>query len=172
MPDSATVDQPVTDQPLPDLPENVTIPAGDFALICDLRTRVEYAQSQFNAAHEDAKSKKKAYDASRDTFEREFDRVIAKTRGDDLPLFNQTDANAHSVESTGAIPLAARLIDIGKIELEPLVIAGWTDAQRDELREWLDDVESTPREAPAPDPPEFLLAARNDETSEPADVSG
>lgn len=157
---TVTTGEPVNEyglaQPLAP-PEPVSIPAGDFAVICDMRRRVADALAHFNTSNEETKSRRKEYEAARQNFERTFDRLVAKTQGEDLPLFNQTDMNEKRIKETNAAHLAKRLLDVGKIDLAPIIVAGWTDDEAMAIEGWLDDIENLEEGQTVPDPPPFLM---------------
>lgn len=149
----------------------VPIPSTALAVITDMRARVVEAGQRYNAAREDAAAKKKTYDAARETFESEFDRLIARTHGEDLPLFNQSEA----LERAQGDPVVMKLVErmLGRdIDTNALIVAGYTEDERNQLEAYLDACDKVAEAnapiadaglddevtfTPMPDPPAFLM---------------
>jgi hypothetical protein len=158
-----------------DAVETILLEEKAFAVLVDMRQRVNETLARFNAANEDAKSKKKAYEASREAFEREFDRLVAKTRGKVLPLFSQSD----KIEAANNDPivrrLVERLIDAGH-DVNALVVFGYTELERNQVTAYLDArdahakarADGTNGDLPDVEVPAFLLLQDDEPLSDEA----
>lgn len=134
-----------------------------FAALEDYRRRVTESLVHFNAANEDAKAKKKIYEAARSAFEREFDRFVANIHGEDLPLFSQSEL----LDRAQADPIVMKLVDqllAAGHDVNAILVAGYTPEERQQASEYLDALETAKnvqavdgREQPAIDIPPFLL---------------
>lgn len=119
----------------------VVIEEAKFAALMEMRTRVKDSLVSFNAAREDAKAKGKIYEAARSTFEREFDRLVRSTKGDDLPLFNQSEL----IERAQADPVVMKLVDrlVGRgHDVNAILVAGYTEDERNQASAWLDALDA------------------------------
>lgn len=151
--------------PPPAIPSTVALSEKDFAELCEQRARCERLEAEHDRAADEAKSAKKAWEAARETFERMFDRMVARQKGDDLPLFNsQTDAIAAAEADPVVTKLADRLIARGH-DVNLLIVAGYTEAERNEAAAYLDLLDERDRlladgadagELETPIPPPFL----------------
>lgn len=127
----------MTDTPAP----TVIIEESRFTSLVDLCTRVNRAKAEFDDAAEEAKSARKAYEAARETFEKEFDRLVRATQGEDLPLFSQQDV----LDSANADPVVSKLVDrmlARDLDVNNLVVSGYTEAERNQLSQWLDAMDA------------------------------
>lgn len=140
-------------------PATVTIDPNRFAALIDMRERSIQALAQFNTAKATAKDKHKAYEAARDTFEREWDRFVRSTRGEDLPLFSsQTDAIAAAQADPIVAKLVDRLISRGH-DVNALIVHGYTEEERNWAAQYLDLMDERERFiAEGADPSEVAVA--------------
>jgi hypothetical protein len=106
--------------------------------------RVKETGGLFTIANEDAKAKKKAHDAARETLEMEVGRALKRASGiEDLPLFaNMNDALDAAVKDPIVDTLLQRLIMAGFDNLNILIIAGWTETERNMVMAYLDSVDA------------------------------
>lgn len=144
------------------IPEHVVITEKDFAVLVDLRERCEEARTRFNAAAEDAKSKRKAFEGAREIFETNFDRIVRRAKGEDLPLFNQSELLDKAQADPVVMKLVDRLIAAG-FDVNAILVAGYTQDERAEASAYLDALEAGKAQhdageaAPVIDVPAFLL---------------
>jgi hypothetical protein len=131
-----------------------------FGALSDMRKGVNEALVRFNVANEDAKAKKKIYEAARTAFEREFDRFVANVNGEDLPLFSQRDVLDRAHADPVVMKLVDRLLAAG-FDVNAILVAGYTQDERAQASAYLDAVDHlTSGEGehdPVPEPPAFLL---------------
>lgn len=116
---------------------------GKFAALSESRARVNDALVKFNVANEDAKAKKKIYEAARTAFERDFDRFVQNVNGEDLPLFaNQSEA----IERAKADPVVTKLVDRllhNGHDVNALIVMGYTQDERAQASAYLDALEES-----------------------------
>jgi hypothetical protein len=106
--------------------------------------RVKETGGLFTIANEDTKAKKKAHDAARETLEMEIGRALKRANGiEDLPLFaNMNDALDAAVKDPIVDTLLQRLITSGFADLNILIVAGWTETERNMVQAYLDSVDA------------------------------
>lgn len=133
-----------------------------FAELSDSRQRVNEALVKFNASNEDMKAKKKIYEAARSAFERDFDRFVANVRGEDLPLFSQSEL----LDKAKNDPVVAKLVD-GLLQLghdvNAIIVSGYTQDERHLVEQYLEAeanrkalIESDATDVPDVEVPAFL----------------
>jgi hypothetical protein len=129
-----------------------------FGALSDMRKGVGEALVRFNAANEDAKAKKKIYEAARSAFEREFDRFVANVNGEDLPLFSQQDVLDRAQAAPVVMKLVDRLLGAGH-DVNAILVSGYSQDERAEAEKYLDelDAEKVDPAGTAIDVPAFLL---------------
>lgn len=127
----------VEEQPAPAVPEHTTISDKDFAVLIDMRTRVEEARVRMNAAKENAKALTKAHDGAREVFEAQFDRIVRRAKGEDLPLFNQSELLDRAQADPVVMKLVDRLLANGH-DVNAIIVAGYTQDERHEAEQYLD----------------------------------
>lgn len=137
--------------------EASTIPVDEtrFAAVVDMKTRVDEARARYNTAKADAKDKKEALDQAQETFEREFDRLVKNTRGEDLPLFNQSELLERAQADPVVSKLVERMLALGQ-DTNHVVVYGYTEIERQQLATWLDVMDGVKDGEDAPEPPPFL----------------
>lgn len=102
----------------------------DFATLTDLHARVIEARARFNSARDDAKAKKATLESSQDTLETFLSRIILRTKGGDLPLFDhQSDAIAKAQADPVVTKLVERLLHYGH-DVNSLIVMGYTQDER------------------------------------------
>lgn len=133
----------VADAPAPDrtLPSTIVLTEKDFATLVDLRQRCEEARARYNSAAEDAKSKKKAFEGAREVFETNFDRIVKRTKGEDLPLFNQSEQLDRAKSDPVVTKLVDRLLGYGH-DVNAIIVAGYTQDERHEAEQYLDRLDA------------------------------
>ncbi len=149
----------------------VAIHEKDFAVLVDMRDRVKEATARHNAAVAEARDRKKALDACIENFQAQFDRIAARARGEDLPLFqNQTDAIERAEKDPVAKDLTERLIDEGH-DVNVLQVFGYTSEEREQVRKYLEycDARDAEIDTPVVEPPAFLRP-QVDESHEVAEL--
>lgn len=130
--------------------------------LSELRQNVEEAEERYERARERAKDAKTELETAQEAFLVAFDHELKKVHGEteDLPLFNQTDRN----EAQRARPEVKAVVDLlaaVDLEIDGLVVAGWTDAERDEVSAWARQ-RAAWRLAPVGEEPEVPLILRTD----------
>lgn len=166
---SATAEAtPVTSEPASQPSESrlLEVDPKRFAALSDMRKGVGEALVRFNVANEDAKAKKKIYDAARSAFEREFDRFVANVNGEDLPLFSQKDVLDRAQADPVVMKLVDRLLGAGH-DVNAILVSGYSQNERAEAEKYLDTRdawdeagkrgEGIGADALEPAPPSFLL---------------
>jgi hypothetical protein len=133
----------VADAPAPDrtLPSTIVLTEKDFATLVDLRQRCEEARARYNSAAEDAKSKKKAFEGAREVFETNFDRIVKRTKGEDLPLFNQSELLERAQADPVVMKLVDRLLANGH-DVNAIIVAGYTQDERAQASAYLDALDA------------------------------
>lgn len=124
-------------------PENklLEVDPSKFQALSESRGRVNDALIKFNASNEDAKAKKKIYEAARAAFEREFDRFVQNVRGEDLPLFSQSEILDQAKRDPVVTKLVDRLLHHG-FDVNALIVAGYTQDERAQASAYLDALDA------------------------------
>ncbi len=141
---SATTEAtPATSEPTSQPSENrlLEVDPKRFAALSDMRKGVGEALVRFNCANEDAKAKKKIYEAARSAFEREFDRFVANVNGEDLPLFSQKDILDRAQADPVVMKLVDRLLAAGH-DVNAILVAGYNQDERAQASAYLDALEA------------------------------
>jgi hypothetical protein len=112
-----------------------------FGALSDMRKGVNEALVRFNVANEDAKAKKKIYEAARTAFEREFDRFVANVNGEDLPLFSQRDVLDRAHADPVVMKLVDRLLSAGH-DVNAIIVAGYSQDERAQAEKYLDQLDA------------------------------
>lgn len=152
----------VADAPERAMPDHITLNEKDFGVLIDLRQRCEEAKVRYNAAAEDAKSKKKSYEGAREVFETNFDRIVRRAKGEDLPLFSQSEL----LDKAKNDPVVAKLVD-GLLQLghdvNAIIVSGYTQDERHLVEQYLEAeanrkalIESEATDVPDVEVPAFL----------------
>lgn len=137
------------------------IDPGKFAALCDSRARVIEAQAKYNTSKLDTNAKKKILDAANEAFLRDFDRFNANVRGEDLPLFSQSELLDRAQSDPVVTKLVDRLLGAGH-DVNAIIVAGYTQEERAQASAYLDAVEAANAAGEPPvldtiDVPAFLL---------------
>lgn len=123
----------------------VTIDQNRFAALIDMRERAVEALAQWNTAKLTAKDKHNAYENARETFEREWDRFVKSTRGEDLPLFSSMADAVDAAKSDPVVTkLVERLIARGH-DVNALIVHGYTEEERNAVTFYLDGLDTVDR---------------------------
>jgi hypothetical protein len=152
---SATLEVPSTENAA--VSSHPGIDEKDTAVLVDLHDRLVHAKAVYNAAAEDAKSKRKAMEGAREIFESTFQRIV---RRDDLPLFNQSELLDRAQSDPVVMKLVDRLLAAGH-DVNAILVSGYSQDERAQASAYLDAVDHlTSGEGehdPVPEPPAFLL---------------
>jgi hypothetical protein len=166
----------VTETNTVELPPGRLIDEKEFSLLEEHRRRLREATADYNKKHDEAKDAKKTMDAASDAFITAFDRFVRYTNGErDLPLFEQPtqgEVNEAAMKRSHVHDLCVRLKDVARVQLDPLVVGGWTADEIHEAEGWLDEVAETPEGQDWPAPPAFLLGDVPKNAAEAEGVNG
>ncbi len=140
MTESQTI--PTTDQPAPD--PQVHIHRKTFERIEGLRKRVAETTVTLDRAAREHKDAKSAHETATTNLSSAVSDMVNEVNGiSKLPLFdNQTDAIARAEADPVAQKLLSRMLDHGVTNVNALIVAGYDEAQRNELAAYLDALDA------------------------------
>lgn len=124
----------------PSIPNHLGIDEKDTAVLVDLHDRLTRAKALFNASAEETKSKRKAYEGAREIFETTFDRIVRRAKGEDLPLFNQSELLDRAQADPVVMKLVDRLLGAGH-DVNAILVSGYTQDERAQAEKYLDELD-------------------------------
>ncbi len=122
-------------------PSMIAIDRSLFKRIEDQTERVTETENALKRAAEEHKDAKKAHEAATMTLTGLVNAMIRRANGkpSDTPLFdNMSDAIDSAASDPIVTTLVNRMIDHGLTHINALIVAGYDEAQRDELAKYLD----------------------------------
>lgn len=148
-----------------------------FEQVRRLHEDVQSAKDNWKECAEDAKDAKKKYDHKVELFETAFARLANSPDGVDMPLFNQSDV-VEAAQAPDIKTLTDRLHAQGIEIVTPLIVAGYTDEERQTALAWLNDCDRIKAEQGEnltmdhlPLAPDFLLGPLAEIPGESPDVA-
>lgn len=130
----------VQSSPSSEGPLTVKILSSRFDRLNELQDLVTVRHDKVAELTADLKEAKKAHESARVSFENEVTRLLKHVKGvDDLPLFaNMNDAIDKATSDPTVDRLMRRLLEHHFDNVNILIVAGYTEAERNELTTYLD----------------------------------